>query len=396
MTGSMLNLLWRYIVAYRNKITNKLFGVVSVQHAGKKKGVVLFSFLTGPFTKAPGEFYTDPHSNYWVATEIARLLTKRGYDVDVINWDNFHFIPKKNYVACIDMQYNLERLSPYLPKDCIKVMHLIASYPEFQNNAEQARINAVEKRRGVKLPPVRTSPLTSNPGVADILCGYGNKTVRGTYSKFGKKVIPIPVPIMETYDFPKNKVFETAKKNFLWFGGGGAILKGLDLVIETFATLPSLHLIIMGPASYEKEFEEIYARELELPNITRYGRPRFNRESGESMVGNKYVREIMDQCGAVVGLSASEGGGGAVVQAMQAGLFPIVTPQTGINELAPSIVIENPTIENIRKTVEDFSNLPTEKVAGLAHGSWAFAKEHHTKEAFTKVYEDFIDTELKL
>ncbi|MDO8604216.1 MAG: glycosyltransferase [bacterium] len=393
----MFNLLSRYVVAYRNKLTNKFFGIVSVAHTGeKKKGVVLLSFLTGPFTKAPGEFYTDPHSNYWVSTELATLFTKRGYDVDIINWDDTQFIPKKDYVVCIDMQYNLERLSEYLPKNCIKVMHLIASYPEFQNNEEQKRIDAVEKRRGVTLPPVRTSPLTSNPGVADFLEGYGNKTVHGTYARFGKEIIPIPVPIMETYSFPEHKNFETARKNFLWFGGGGAILKGLDLVIEAFAGLPHLHLTIMGPASYEKEFEEIYAHELSLPNIMRYGRPRFNRESGESMVGDKYVREVMDQCAAVIGLSASEGGGGAVVQAMQAGLFPIVTPQTGINELAPSIVVQDLDINNIRRIIEDFSNLPSEKIASLARDSWTFAKNSHTKEVFSKVYENFIDTKLKI
>ncbi|KKU80517.1 MAG: Glycosyl transferase, group 1 [Parcubacteria group bacterium GW2011_GWA1_47_8] len=228
----MQNILRRYLLAYRNKITNKLFGRAFIPHQGKKKGVVLLSFLTGPFTLAPGEFYTDPHSNNWASPEIARLFSERGYDVDVINWDNDRFIPRKKYAVCIDMQYNLERLSPYLPKNCIKVMHLVASYPEFQNNAEQARIRALEKRRGVVLAPSRTSPATSNPGIADFLLGYGNKTVHGTYSRFRKQVIPVPVPIMEKYDFPHDKNFEESKKHFLWFGGGGAVLKGLDLVLD--------------------------------------------------------------------------------------------------------------------------------------------------------------------
>ncbi|KKU82056.1 MAG: hypothetical protein UY07_C0004G0001, partial [Parcubacteria group bacterium GW2011_GWA1_47_8] len=159
---------------------------------------------------------------------------------------------------------------------------------------------------------------------------------------------------------------------------------------------PYLRLTIIGPSSFGKEFEEIYAKELKLPNITRYEKPRFNKEGGESMIGNIPVREIIDQCGAILGLSASEGGGGATVQAMQRGLFPIVTPQTGVSEIAPSVVIENPTIENIKKAVEDFSNLPAERVAKLAKASWLFATEHHTKEAFTKRYENFIDNVLKL
>ena len=384
-----------YLRAYWNKITNKLFGVVSLHTTSEKKGTLLLSFITGPFTLTPKEFYTDPHSNYWVALEIARLFTKRGYDVDVINWNDTHFIPKKKYAACIDMQYNLKRLSPYLGPDCIKIMHIVASYPPFQNEAEEKRLRALAQRRGTILSPHRTDPTTSDPACVDFIEGYGNKTVHGTYPDVGKNIIPIPVPTMEIYDFPKDKYFATARKHFLWFGGGGAILKGLDLVVEAFASLPHLQLSIIGPAAYEKEFEEMYTKELNLPNITRYGRPHIN-ERGENLVKGRDIREIYDQCGAIIFLSASEGGGGATVQAMQAGLYPIVTPNTGIDERAPSTVIEDLSIENIKKVVEDFSNLPPEKVEELGKASWNFARAHHTKEAFTKAYEDFLDHVVKM
>ena len=384
-----------YLSAYWNKITNKLFGRVTVRTSGKRKGIVLLSFITGPFTLAPGEFYTDPHSNYWVALEITRLLTERGYDVDVINWNDTRFIPRKKYAACIDMQYNLKRLSPLLGPDCIKIMHVVASYPPFQNDAEQKRLRALEKRKGVLLPPQRTDPTTSDPTYADFIEGYGNKTVHGTYPGVGKNIIPIPVPTMETYDFPTRKNFAEARKHFLWFGGGGAILKGLDLVVETFASLPHLKLSIIGPAAYEKEFEELYAKELQLPNITRYGRPRIN-EKGENLVDGRDIREIYDQCGAIIFLSASEGGGGATVQAMQAGLYPIVTPNTGIDERAPSTVVDDLSIENIRKTVEDFSILPPEKVEELDRAAWVFAREHNSKETFTEAYNNFLDAVVKL
>ena len=389
------SILGRYLLAYRNKITNGLFSVVSVPAQGSKKGAVLLSFITGPFTLAPGEYFTDPHSNYWVSAEIARLFTIRGYDVDVINWNDNHFMPRKKYAACVDLQYNLERLSPFLGPRCIKIMHLMASSPDFQNNAEQTRLLALEKRRGILLKPRRTDPMTSNLEYADFIVGYGNKTVYGTYPAVGGKIIPIPIPAMEQYDFPKNKNFNEARKHFLWFGGGGAILKGLDLVVETFASLPHLQLSIIGPASYEKEFEEIYAKELSLPNITRYNRPRVNK-NGEIKVGDKDLIEILNQCGATIFLSASEGGSGSVVHAMQAGLYPIVTPQSGINEEAPSIIIENPTIDKIKRTVEEFSNITPEKLGELSKNSWAFAQKHYTKEAFTKAYESFLDTLVKL
>ena len=283
------------------------------------------------------------------------------------------------------MQYSIKRLSTYLPPECIKIMHIVASYPPFQNEAEEVRIRALEKRRGTTLLPHRTDPTTSDPSVANFIEGYGNSTVHSTYPNVGKDIIPIPVPTMETYDFPVDKDFKAARKHFLWFGGGGALLKGLDLVVEAFAALPHLQLSIIGPAAYEKEFEELYAKELALPNITRYGRPRINKKGA-----GRDICEIYKQCGAIIFLSASEGGGGATVQAMQAGLYPIVTPNTGINESAPSTVVRDLSIENIKKVVEDFSNLPPEKVEELDRAVWTFAREHHTKEAFTKAYENFL------
>lgn len=391
----MSSILARYLLAYRNKITNKFFGTAFLPHQGKRKGVVLLSFLTGPFTLTPKEYFTDPHSNNWVSFEIARLFTKHGYDVDIINWNNNNFIPKKKYVVCIDLHNKLKRLSTFLNKNCLKVMHTTGSYPQFQNEAEQKRINALNKRLGKNLVLRRTVPPTDNLQYADFILGYGNKTVRSTYPEFSEKIIPVPIPAMETYDFPDDKDFVSASKHFLWFGGGGAILKGLDLVVEAFASLPHLQLSIIGPAAYEKEFEEIYSKELSLPNITRYGRPQVNNK-GEIMIGEENIFKILNQCGAIVFLSASEGGSGAVVHAMQAGLYPIVTPQSGISEEAPSTVIENPSIESIKKVVEEFSNLPPEKIKELARETWLFAQEHHTKEAFTRAYENFIDTKLKL
>jgi glycosyltransferase involved in cell wall biosynthesis len=391
-----MNNIQKYIIAYRNKITNKLSGVVFVKCQGEKKGNVLFSYVTQPFTLAPGEFLTDPHSNNWVAPEIARIFSERGYDVDVINWDNVKFVPRKKYTVCIDLCNNLENLASHLNPDCKKVMFIIGGHPEFQNTVENERIRALEKRRGIAMPPKRNVPNINDGKYVDFIAGYGNEAVHGTFSSFGKKVFPIPGPTMETYDFPEDKDFSLARKHFLWFGGGGAILKGLDLVIEAFAELPHLKLTIIGPASYEKEFEKIYEKELKLPNITRYERPRLNGKDPLSKADGRYVRDILKECGAVLGMSASEGGGAATVQAMQAGVFPIVTPNTGIIDGVPCITMENPTVEKIIKTVEEFSNTSPEKLKELSREVWAFSQKHYTKEAFTKSFEDFTDNVLQM
>jgi glycosyltransferase involved in cell wall biosynthesis len=393
----MLNTLQRYITAYRNKVTNKLFGVASVKHTGKKKGDVLFSYLTQPLTLSPNESLSDPHSNNWVVPKISQLFSERGYDVDVINWWDASFIPKKKYAVCIDIHNNLERFVSLLPSSCIKIQYINGSHWRFQNEAEEKRMMALESRRNVRFPMKRNVPPSDFEKYADFVIGYGNKTVHETFPMpNGKKIIPLPVPTMEEYDFPEGKDFSRARKHFLWFGGGGAILKGLDLILEAFAELPDLQLTLIGPIFSEKEFCKIYEKELKLSNITVYKNPYKEKDDAMSKIGGKYVYDVIKECGAVLGMSASEGGGGATVQAMQAGVFPIVTPNTGINESIPSIVLENPTVENIKETVKMFSNIPPEKLEKLSREVWSFTKAHHTKQAFTKEWGNFIDNIVKL
>lgn len=390
-----MHTLFQYITAYKNKITNKLWGVVFLHTKKRKKGAVLIAYITGPFTLAPGEYFTDPHSNYWVTTEMARVFLERGYDVDVINWNNAAYKPKKRYACVLDIDKNLEGWSQFLSSECIKIYFINGSYWKFQNDAEEKRILALQKRRGILLSSHRNVSFSRNIEFADFIAGYGNSTVHGTFPISGKKIIPLPVPAMDTYDFPENKDFEKARTHFLWFGGGGAMLKGLDLVIEAFAALPHLKLSIIGPAAFEKEFEETYVKELALPNIVRYSRPKIQKDGTITSDGID-ITNLLNECGAVVYMSASEGGGGAVVHAMQAGIFPIVTPNTGINEKAPSKVLSEPTVENIRQAVLEFSHLPAEKMKEMAHDTWSFAQKYHTKKSFTEAFENLIDNIVRL
>ena len=390
-TYTMFSSYW----AYRNKITNKIWGVCHVPAQSKKKGAVLLSYITTPFTQSPGKAPTDPHTSYWECAEMARLFSERGYDVDIIDWKNDTFIPKKKYVACIDIQKNLERLSAHLTPETIKVMHVVSAYAEFQNNAEAQRLLDLKNRRGASLLPRRTEIISRNPFYADVMEGFGNKTIYNTYKKFGKDVFPIHASVSKTFEWPKTKDFELAKKHFLWFGGGGAVHKSLDLILEAFIDMPDLTLHIVGPVSAEIDFINEYSKELKSPNIKLYNRPKINTK-GDMFVNEKPFTDITDKCGALIYPSCSEGTSGAVIQAMHTGLIPIISPETGINEGAPIILITNPTVAHIQKTVREFTKLSKEEVSKRSYDIWSFARSYYSKEAFSKSYASFITTILNL
>lgn len=355
---------------------------------GKKKGDILISYLTEPFTLAPWEPLSNFHTMYWECEEIAKLFAEHGYAVDIINWNNTAFIPQKSYYVCIDIQNNLEHLSQFLPKKCKKVMHIVSSYSEFQNITENKRLDDLYRRRGVRLSARRTVSVSRNPEFADFLEGFGNQTVHDTYKRFEKTIFPIPISAVKLFDFPEKKDFEFARKHFLWFGGGGMVHKGLDLLLETFAQNPSLHLHICGPLEAEKDFVMTYKEELcHSPNITTYGRI--------DVTSNAFTK-IALKCAAIIYPSCSEGTSGSVIQAIHAGLVPIITPETGISSEVGGIILKNPTVQSIDRTINEFAALPANTIKSMAHNSWSYIRAHHTQENFSKTYARFIDEVLQL
>lgn len=381
--------------ALRNKITNKFQGVVRLPAQGPTKGSVLLSYITDSFTLFPWEHKTDPHSNYWESMEIARLFAERGYDVDVIDARKHVFIPKKPYVACIDVQQDLYRLSKYLPASCKKIIHIDNPYYAEYNAREIVRLSNLNKRRGARLAPKRQVSDTKSASVADCFEGLGNKSVLATFAEFGKPIFPVPISVVEEFPFPDTKDFAKARKNFLYFGGGGAILKGLDLAVEAFAAMPDLTLHIVGPSAYESDFAKEYAKELALPNIIRHGRPKIDKNSHITINGEDF-RVILDSCAAMIYPSSAEGTSGANIQAAHAGIVPIVTPETGLNENLGAIIVQNPSVESVRKAVRDFSELPEEAIRRKAKEVWTYVRAHHTKKTFTAAFGRFIDDILKL
>jgi hypothetical protein len=226
---TLINIYW----AYRNKFSNRLFGVVHMPAQGTKKGDVLMSYIASPFTLAPWEMKTDPHSSYWESKEIARLFSVRGYAVDCAEQSDRRFVPRKKYLAYVDAAGELDRLASFLPRSCKKVHHIVGMHYQALNRNEAKRLMDVRERRGATLKPKRS---LSDKGIekAEYLEGFGNDCVHATFKHLGKAIFPIPISVTQTFDFPQDKDFNKARTNFLYFSGGGAVLKGLDLTLEAF------------------------------------------------------------------------------------------------------------------------------------------------------------------
>jgi hypothetical protein len=128
--------------------------VVSIA-ASAPRGRALISYVLSPFTLPPGEKLPNHHTQFWEARAIADAFLAEGYSVDVINYMNQAFQPRRSYDFVLDVRWNLERLSPVLDAGCTKIMHVDIAHVLFHNEAEARRLLELQRRRGVTLMPRR-------------------------------------------------------------------------------------------------------------------------------------------------------------------------------------------------------------------------------------------------
>jgi glycosyltransferase involved in cell wall biosynthesis len=266
------------------------------------------------------------HTNRWEARQIAVTLAGLGFDVDVVDFNDAAFVAEPVYDVVMGLDADLLRhaRSSEAPR---RLIHLTGSYAAFNNAAEEQRLADLWARRGVRCLPRR---LVADPEgaaaaleVAEAASLVGNAWVRDTYpSQLRDRVTCIPVTGSVLPARLADRPLDPPEREFLWFFGGGAVHKGLDLVLEAFAAAPGLVLNIVGELGAEPDFLAAYADEFALPNIRAHGYltpddPRFDA--------------IVRRCFAFVAPSCAEATSTACVTLLQLGLYPIVSRQTGVD-----------------------------------------------------------------
>ena len=356
-------------------------GVVSLEPKKPLRGKILLSYTTLPFLGK--KRVLGGHTNQWECIEIANSFLEKGYAVDVIDSTNNTFEPKHDYSYFIDVHSNLDRIAPLLNSDCIKILHATTSHWVFQNYAEYERLLALQKRRGVSLLPRRQLPPSQSVEIADEITLLGNEITETTYSYVKKSLTRIPLSTTHEFPSPKDKDFEKAQKSFLWLGGVGMVHKGLDLVLEAFASMPEYNLIICGKVKNESDFTTVYHKELfGLSNI---------KVVGLVDPGSQSFEEIRQSTIALLYPSCSEGQAGSVVTCMHAGLIPVVSIHSGVDVHEFGTILKENSVEEVKEAVRTLASSSTDEIRQRSIASWEYARKHHTKEIFGVEYRKFVE-----
>lgn len=367
--------------------------VIHSNPQGIAKGSALVSYITESLAWRSDHPGFLNHSNYWEAREIVRIFTGLGYAVDAISYLDEDFVPPNPYDIVLDISWNLARLSPLLPATTLKLLHLTGSDPCFQNRAELERIDDLRLRRGGNYAPKRMVPKAEIAReamqIADRCSLLGNATTLSTFpAEVQKKTVLLPVTASKLNRIRNRGEFVPSQRHFLWFFGSGAVLKGLDRVLEVFLRNPPWTLHVVGEASQETDLMDIYAAALaNAPNIHFHG-----HLAPASRTFAAATRHVF----AFVAPSASEGISPATVTCMQYGFFPIVSRNTGVDlPEGAGIWLDSCSIDEIEQSLSLASSLTEDELISQISQTQALALRLYSRESFHKAMTRYIISSLE-
>lgn len=343
----------------------------------------LLSYLVDPLHHPPNKRNRTMFSNLGIAQYIPRALNELGFIVDIANYDDIKFVPKKRYDLFIGHGgYNFENVASKLSLEIPRIYFSTGIYWKTWNAREKERFDALLKRRGVKLPFDRfisASEEYANRQADGIIC-LGNEYARQTYKDF-PLVLNINNAVFPVEYNVKFKDFKYGRNHFLFFSGSGNVHKGLDLLLEAFSKL-NKHLYICQ--LIEPEFDKIYKKEL-------YGYPNIHF-IGFIKLRSKKFYELASKCNFVIHPTCAEGQPGSVLECMAHGLIPILSKEAKTDVKNFGVILKENTIEEITNVVNEISQKPIEWFKEKSELVLKEIAENYTPERFLENMKNAIQT----
>lgn len=339
----------------------------------------LLSYIVYPFL---GDIQIN-HSNHRECFIMAEILSELGYNVDVINWDNNTFVPVQSYSVVIDTHNNLERLSAYFKESVKKIVHATNAHWLYQNWMEYCRYQEFFSKTGVAITPPRLIPAGNSSAYCDAISMFGNEFTKSTYGAYGIKVHHLPMSVTTKPAQIEERNYELAKKKFVWLNSYGALLKGLDVVIDAFTLLPELTLFVCGNMEKDSQFLDTISLQLfQASNI---------KFAGWVEMDSDEFKKIVSDCAWVINTSFSEGGGGSTLNCMAKGLIPVLSKSSSISLPDQSgFYVKQNDADALSNLLQTISMLPGEALKKLSNNAVDFIATNHTVEIFKKKYKDFL------
>ncbi|OON65922.1 glycosyltransferase [Hymenobacter sp. CRA2] len=358
-----------------------------------KRAVIIYTIraipyhVAGDVTKFPR---INEHTMYWESAEMVRQLNEAGYIVDYYDaWSNSP-IDWDQYDLVIDEQDRLSAIPERRRADMTKIFYCTGNHWLYHNKAELDRIWAFHERHNIYVKPERQIPPQYTDQNADYLTYFGAPFQIQYFDERPKKhLLNISAVYEPEY---RRKNYDQARKNFIWLGSHGALLKGLDLAVEAFMQTPELHLYICGNLERELHFWSWLKPVLDThPNI---------HYLGWTDVGSAKFAELAHTCAGTVYVSSTEGGAGSVAQLTHFGLIPIAAECTAVRaaEACGTVIRSQDPLEIVRQVVQatrEVAALPEAELHARSQAVYEFGRQHHTRAAYARSWAALMEEVLR-
>jgi glycosyltransferase involved in cell wall biosynthesis len=356
----LLNIYYHIASFFQNRILKKRIVFDQYRENNGSLNALLY-YKIEPFVN-PLSIKNYHHTNNREILEIVKILNKLGFNVDIIDRNaevkDFKKL-KKHYHLFIGLGAgnsgkNFKKLAEKYPK-ALKLLYAAGPEPELSNQLIIERYEYFSERHNGKQLSYRRMitefKFDEFAGVSDAFIVIGNIFTIESYKKYQKPIYPIFPSSSPKIKF-KQTIDPKQQTKFLYFGGNGNLVKGLDLLIEVFHQLPELELHICAPTN-ETDFYTFYDSMLKAsPNIAFHG---------FITPGEKKYNELAELCGFVILPSCSEGMATSVTTCMRSGLIPVVTYEAGIDTGDFGFLLENYRTEYLSEKLKHISKISFEE-----------------------------------
>lgn len=355
----------------------KIFNVHGTQH--KKNALISYSVFHFKNRRSV------KHSNYSESIVIAKLLSNKGFNVDVINADQLCKIDYDKYDLIIGEGLPLFQALKLKARALI-VYYATGSHPWQCTEASLERLVDYYKTSGM-LADESLRVQNYKWGVAASCAPYifciGNKRTANTFVKHnavGELSLVNPSFIRTVYKIQEKN--EDKLKNFLYFGSAGMLHKGLDLVIEAVKSLPGVRLLVCGYTEGESKF----INSLNIPTNVKV--------EGFVNISSPRFSEICNEYAYVILPSVSEGVSTSILTAVgNGGLIPIITAECGIDlELEFVIEISEPTVEMVTKAIESTFGIPLKTYSRLSAKAHQYVEDNYSQKMYEERMNELLDS----
>ena len=357
------------------RILKDVFPRDQISSIGDSRPRLLFVYLARPFLLSQNHPLFAMHQNYRQSIQIAHSLADQGFRVDVLDFEDEQLPISEAYDVVLSHRLSMRKLEAAFSEKTKRIFFGSGFSPEAYERNLVERIAALEQRKGQAIHcSYRLNDRLKDPQPSDLLIGFGNEFNR----KIWTESFPGEVELFANYAFPHLLEGETSPlspgKDFLFLGNKKQIMKGLDLLLDVFRELPNTHLHICAQVAKEKEFAELYKKELtQTANIHYWGWVDHR---------SKKFRDIVSQCRFSLLPSCAEGSVGSALNAMATGLIPVLSQECGVDVEDAGFLLPDCRMDTIREHIEKLSSLTSAEIQLRRERLRVLVESRYSERAF--------------